>query len=285
MPLVCASAGRAAPRSETSLAVGRRPDPARRFLDLHRVGDPLLLANPWDAGFAKLLAAAGFQALATTSSGHAGSLGRRDGGVTCEEALAHAASIVQATEVPVNADLENGFASDAEGVAETARQALATGVAGFSIEDATGRKDDPIFARDVATARIEAAAAASAGLVLTARAENYVYGIQDLGDTIARLQAFQEAGADVLYAPGVVEPGEIRTLIESVDRPVNVLMLSGGLSVAELGRVGAARISVGGAFHGVAFAAVDAAARELLEQGTAGYLERARAGVKIRNAF
>ena len=180
---------------------------AAAFLELHRPGRPLLLPNPWDAGSAKLLASLGFEALATTSSGFAATLGRLDGWVTREEALVHAAAIVAATELPVSADLENGFAETPDGVAETAAGAVAAGLAGFSIEDFTGDDDDPIYPIEVAVERVAAAAAAAhsgpAHVVLTARCENHIHDRPDLPDTIARLQAYERAGADVLYAPGL----------------------------------------------------------------------------------
>ena len=182
-------------------------DKAERFLQLHHGPGPLLIPNPWDPGSAMLLEWLGFSALATTSSGFAATLGRLDGSVTRDEALGHAAAISAAATVPVSADLENGFSDSPEGVAETVRLATATGLAGCSIEDATGREGDPVYDRALAVDRVAAAAeAAHAGpgqLVLTARAENYLYGMPDLADTIARLQAYTEAGADVLYAPGL----------------------------------------------------------------------------------
>src|SRR6266550_3067311 len=194
------------------------------FLDLHTPGRPLLMPNPWDAGSAKLMASLGFQALETTSSGFAATLGRLDGNVTREEAIAHSRAIVEAVGVPVSADLENGFADDAEGVAETVRAAAAAGLAGCSIEDWSGAE---IYERQRAAERVGAGAEAarSGGLVLTARAENHIHDRDDLDDTIARLQAFQEAGADVLYAPGLTELDDIRRVVSSVDRPVNVLAL------------------------------------------------------------
>ena len=204
---------------------------ADRFLELHRSGHPLLMPNPWDVGSAKLLESIGFQALATTSSGFAATLGRLDGSVTREEALAHSATMVAGTPLPFNADLENGFADEPDGVAQTVRLAIDAGLAGCSIEDFTGRDDDPIYPLEQAAERIAAAAeAAHAGperLVLTARSENFLHGRPDLSDTIARLQAFQEAGADVLYAPGIRDADDIRSIVESVDRPVNVLPLPG----------------------------------------------------------
>jgi len=260
---------------------------ARRFLELHQPGVPLLIPNPWDAGIAKLLAHLGFRALATTSSGHAGALGRRDGHVLRDEALAHAAQIADATPLPVNADLEHGFAHAPEGVADTIRRAAGTGIAGCSIEDANREADDPIYEASLAAERVTAAAEQArredARLVLTARAENHLYGRRDLADTIARLQSFQEAGADVLYAPGLTDLGEIAQVVRSVDRPVNVLLLPGGPSVAELAGVGVARVSVGGAFHLVALAAVGAAARELLEEGTHGFWRQAVEGRRLRD--
>jgi 2-methylisocitrate lyase-like PEP mutase family enzyme len=257
---------------------------AERFLELHRPGRPLLLPNPWDAGSARLLAWLGFEALATTSSGSAATLGLLDGDIGAPQALAHSATVVEATDLPVSADLENGFADDADGVAATARGAVQAGLAGFSIEDYSGDDSAPIYETDRAAERVRAAAeAAHAGparLVVTGRCENHLHGRDDLADTIARLQAYQEAGADVLYAPGLTDSGQIRSLVESVDRPVNVLARPGMAPVPELAELGVARISVGGAF---AFAAIEAlveSARELREQGTYGFATRAGPGAK-----
>jgi 2-methylisocitrate lyase-like PEP mutase family enzyme len=250
-------------------------DKARQFLALHRPGDPLLLPNPWDLGSARLLASLGFQALATTSSGFAASLGRNDGSVSREEALIHGAVIVAASDLPVSADLENAFAHEPAGVAETIRLAIEVGLAGGSVEDFTGRQDDPIYDQRLAAERVaEAAQAAHAGpvpFVLTARAENYLHGRPDLADTIARLQAYQEAGADVLYAPGLRDISDIRQLIREVDRPVNVLAIAGAPPVPELADAGVSRISVGGSFAFAALGALVAAATELRDQGTYGY--------------
>jgi 2-methylisocitrate lyase-like PEP mutase family enzyme len=248
------------------------------------------MPNPWDAGSAKLLASLGFEALATTSSGFAATLGRMDGSVDREEALAHAASIVAATELPLSADLENCFADDPAGVATTVRLALDTGLAGCSVEDFGRRPDARIYDVGLATERVAAAAeAAHAGpvhLVLTARAENHICGHPDLADTISRLQAYQEAGADVLFAPGVIDIDDVRQLVASVDRPVNVLPGPGAPTVAELGEVGVRRISVGGAFAFAALAGVVDAARELCDQGTYGFRERSRVGLTAaREAF
>ncbi|HUN31282.1 MAG TPA: isocitrate lyase/phosphoenolpyruvate mutase family protein [Trebonia sp.] len=257
-------------------------DKASAFLDLHRPGDPLLLPNPWDQGSARVLASLGFRALATTSSGHAASLGRLDGSVSRDEALAHAAVIVAATDLPVTADLENCFAGDPAGVGQTIALAVGTGLAGGSIEDFTGDNDDPIYPIGLAAERVAAAAQAghSSGgrFVLTARAENYLHGRKDLADTIARLQAYAAAGADVLYAPGLTSLEDIRQVVKAVDRPVNVLAFAGAPSVSELAEAGVSRISVGGAFAFAAYGALADAATELRDQGSYGYLARSATG-------
>jgi len=262
---------------------------AARFLELHRGERPLLLANAWDVGSAKLLASLGFQALATTSSGYAASLGRLDYGVTREESLAHAAALVAATDVPVSADLEECFALDAAGVAETVRLALDAGLAGCSIEDWDPR-EQCLYEIDVAAERVAAAAeAAHAGsvhLVLTARAENHLRGNPDVRDTIARLKAYERAGADVLYAPALDDPDDLRELLAAVEMPVNVLARAATPPVAELAALGVKRISVGGGFAFVAYGAAVDAARELLDEGTYGFTERSAAGARaVRAAF
>jgi 2-methylisocitrate lyase-like PEP mutase family enzyme len=261
---------------------------AASFRALHRPGEPLLLPNPWDAGSARVLASLGFAALATTSSGFAATLGRLDGGVSRDESLAHSALLVAATDLPVSADLENGFADEPAGVAETVALAVQAGLAGCSIEDFTGRSDEPIYDEGLAAERIAAAAQAAHGgpvrLVLTARAENYLRGRPDLDDTIARLQRYQEAGADVLYAPGLTSPEDIEAVVTSVDLPVNVLALPGGPDVARLAELGVGRVSVGGAFAYVAIEALATAARELLEAGTLGYWQHAAAGRAVAAA-
>lgn len=255
---------------------------AEHFLALHHGTSPLLMPNPWDVGSAVLLASLGFQALATTSGGFAATLGRLDGSVTLEEAIAHAATIVAGTDLPVSADLENGFADSPEGVAETVALAAGTGLAGCSIEDFTRRPDDPIYELTLAVERVRAAAESAHGgaarLALTARAENYLHGRPDLADTIARLQAFQEAGADVLYAPGLTDLDDIRSLVGSVDVPVNVLALPGGPTVPELAALRVGRVSVGGAFAYAALGAAVTASRELLEHGTYGFWGLAAVG-------
>ena len=263
---------------------------AARLLELHTPGAPLLAPNPWDVGSAKLLESLGFEALCTTSSGAAGSVGGVDGSMTREAAVAAAGAIAGAVEVPVSADLENGFGDAPEDAAETIRQALAAGLSGGSIEDFTLRADDPIYAIEAAAERVRAAAevahAGTVRFVLTARAENLIRGRDDLPDTIARLQAYQEAGADVLYAPGLMDLGDVASVVQSLDRPVNVLVRPGGPTVAQLAEAGVARISVGGSFHYVAVAAVAAAARELREQGTTGFLEQVKEGAPIaRRAY
>jgi 2-methylisocitrate lyase-like PEP mutase family enzyme len=263
-------------------------DRAEQFRQLHHGTELLLLPNPWDVGSARLLASLGFAALATTSSGYAATLGQLDGSVTRDEALLHAAAVVAATDLPVSADLENGYGDSAEQVAETVRLALGTGLAGCSIEDFTGNADDPVYGRSAAAERISAAAeAAHTGptrLVLTGRAENYLHGRPDLADTIDRLQAYQEAGADVLYAPGLRELADIRTVVSSVDRPVNVLAVAGGPTMAELADAGVRRVSVGGRFAFAALGALVEAARELLGGNPTAVFERSALGMDAARA-
>ncbi|WP_111719774.1 isocitrate lyase/phosphoenolpyruvate mutase family protein [Homoserinimonas sp. OAct 916] len=258
------------------------PDLATSFLALHHGAGPLLIPNPWNVGSARLFASLGFRALATTSSGFAWTLGRWDGEVTREEALEHCGQIVRATPLPVSADLEHGFGDSPESVSETYELACRAGLAGASIEDSTGDPETPIREKEAAAERVRAAAQAChrgpAKLVLTGRAENFLHGRRDLADTIERLQAYQEAGADVLYAPGVTQLKDIRSIVTSVDRPVNVLAMADTPPVAALADAGVARISVGGAFAFAAVDAVQAAAKEFLEQGSYGYTARARSG-------
>jgi len=251
----------------------------RRFRDLHHRDSAFVIPNPWDVGTARILASTGFEALATTSVGYANSIGRQDHGVTRDEMIAHATTLCAATELPVSADLENGFGDDPETVAETIRLAAGAGLAGCSIEDSTNRNDDPIYAFEHSVDRIRAAVEEVRKLpfpfMLTARAENYLHGRKDLADTIKRLQAFQEAGADVLYAPGMTDVADIATMIRSVDRPVNVLAGMQGVhfDVDGLSRIGVKRISVGGALTRIAFAAVVRAAREMKEHGTFTFVD------------
>ncbi len=256
-----------------------------RFRALHRGDGPLLMPNAWDAGSAKLLAAVGFDAIATTSGGFAATLGRRDGSVTRDEVLDHCRTMVGATDLPVSADFEHGFADAPDAVAASVRLAAGTGLAGLSIEDFTGRADDPIYALDLAAARVEAAAeAAHAGdapLVLTARAENLLHGRPDLGDTIVRLQRFQAAGADVLFAPGIVTIADIRRVVDSVDLAVSVLVLPGAPPLPDLAAAGVARISVGSSLAFSALGAAATFARDLLERGEITYRESAAVGRAI----
>ncbi|MGH8430218.1 MAG: isocitrate lyase/PEP mutase family protein [Solimonas sp.] len=246
----------------------------RLFRSLHERESAFIIPNPWDVGTACLLAHVGFEALATTSAGYAFSVGQRDNTVGRDRMLAHAEVIAAATDLPVSADLENGFGDDPETVAETIRRAAATGLAGASIEDATNRPDDPIYRHELAVERVRAAAEVARSLpfpfMLTARAENYLVGRPDLADTIRRLQAYQEAGADVLYAPGLTSKDDIAAVVRSVDRPVNVLIGLQGvrLTLAELSEIGVKRVSVGSALSRAALGALLRAAREMHEHGT-----------------
>ncbi len=263
------------------------------FSALHQRPGCFVIPNPWDAGSSKLLASLGFEALATTSAGLAFSLGRADGKnqISREETFSNVRDIVTATTLPVSADLENGFHDDAVGVFETISLAGSVGLVGGSIEDATGDADNPIYAFELAVERITAAAEAAKALpfpfVLTARAENFLYGRLDLEDTIRRLQAFQEAGADVLYAPGLKSREDIATLVREVDLPVNVVMgLSGvSLSVAELTELGVKRISLGSSLNRAALGALLGAADEILTKGTFSFAENAAAYADLNTRF
>lgn len=243
------------------------------FRELHQADQTFLMPNPWDAGTARLLSRLGFAALGTTSAGLAHALGRPDGenALTRDETLANARAIATATRLPVSADLESCFATDPAGVAETIRLAAAVGVVGGSIEDATGEHADPILPLGLATERVAAAVEAARALpfpfTLTARAENYLYGRPDLADTIARLQAYEQAGADVLYAPGLPDLAAVGEVCAALSRPVNVLA-GPAFTVAELAGRGVRRISLGSALSRAALAAVLDAARELQQAGT-----------------
>ena len=252
-----------------------------RFRALHQQDAAFIIPNPWDIGTARLLAHLGFPALATTSMGYAFSMGRRDNTVGRDDMLRHIAAIVSATDLPVSADLENGFGHQPETAAETICLAAAAGAVGGSIEDASGDRHHPIYEKQYAQERIRAAAAAARSLnfefILTARAENYLHGRPDLSDTISRLQAYQEAGADVLYAPGITSKEEIVAVVKSVDRPVNVLMgLQGAqLTLSDLSEIGVKRISVGSALCRTALAAFLKAAQEMGDHGTFTFANRA----------
>ncbi len=247
------------------------------FKALHERPGAFVIPNPWNAGTARILEAFGFEALATTSAGHAFAIGLRDSAsaLTRDEILKNAKEIVEATDLPVSADLEDGFGTPPEACAETIRLACDAGLVGGSIEDATGDPANPIYDFTLSVERVAAAAeqAATLPFLLTARAENHIYGRPDLDDTIRRLQAFEKAGADVLYAPGLPSLDAIRTVCASLTKPVNVLMgLSGPTwSVAELEEAGAGRISVGGSFARAALGAFVRAAREVRDHGTFGY--------------
>jgi 2-methylisocitrate lyase-like PEP mutase family enzyme len=247
---------------------------ATEFRALHQRPGAFVIPNPWDSGTARLLGAFGFEALATTSAGLAFALGRRDGEITRDEALANAREIVAATPLPVSADLESCYGATPAEIMETIRLAAATGLVGASIEDTTGDASRPIHDLGEAVARVTAAVEAARSLpfpfTLTARAENFLFGRPDLDDTIRRLQAFERAGADVLYAPGLRDIESIRTVCASVTKPVNVVMgLSGpSFSVDDLAAAGVKRISVGSALARAALGAVHRAAREMREHGT-----------------
>src|SRR5277367_1275036 len=246
----------------------------RLFRALHQRDKAFIIPNPWDAGTARLLAHLGFEALATTSAGYAFSVGQRDNTIERDEMMTHVAKIVAATDLPVSADLENGFGDSPETVAGTIRLAAAAGLAGCSIEDMSRESGTPIYEHQHAVDRVRAAAETALALpfpfTLTARAENYLVGKRDLKDTIKRLQAYQTAGANVLYAPGLTSREEIAALVSSVDRPVNVVMGLQGvqLTPAELSAIGVKRISVGRALSRAALGAFLRAAREMREHGT-----------------
>lgn len=253
----------------------------RAFRALHERDHAFIIPNPWDVGTARLLQSLGFEALATTSAGFAFSIGKPDGAVDREAMLAHAADLVGATDLPVSADLENGYGDDPVSVAETVRLAADTGLVGCSIEDVGVRRQQAAYELSLAANRIRAAAEVVRSLpfpfVLTARAENYVIGHPDLRDTIERLQAYQEAGADVLFAPGLKSKQDIVTVIGSVDRPVNVVMGLQGvqLTLAELSEIGVRRVSVGSALSRAALGAFLRAAREMQTHGTFTFAEDA----------
>jgi 2-methylisocitrate lyase-like PEP mutase family enzyme len=252
---------------------------AERFRALHDRAGAFVIPNPWDIGTTRILEALGFEALATTSAGYAHSRGLKDGAKTIgrAEMLAHACEIVEASALPVSADLENGFGDAPEEAAETIRGAIEVGLAGASIEDATMNPADPIYDKALAVERIEAAVEAARSVdfpfMLTARAENFIHGRPDLDDTIARLQAFEAAGADVLYAPGLRTIEQIRTVCQAVSKPINVVAGLGGVAftVAELAEAGVSRISLGSTLSRLAYGAVIRAAKELQADGTFGF--------------
>jgi 2-methylisocitrate lyase-like PEP mutase family enzyme len=254
---------------------------AHAFRALHAGAEAFIIPNPWDVGSARLLAHLGFQALATTSAGFAFSLGRTDGAVSRDQVMTHIAALAAATDLPISADLENCFGHAPDVAAETITLAAAAGAVGGSIEDATGQPDQPIYEFAAAVDRVRAAAQAALALpfpfTLTARCENYLVGRADIADTIRRLQAYQDAGADVLYAPGLATQEDITSVVRSVDRPVNVLMGLQGvqLSRADLSELGVSRISVGGSLARAALGALLRAGREMRNEGTFTFAQQA----------
>ena len=263
---------------------------AESFRALHRREGAFIIPNPWDVGSARLLAALGFEALATTSSGFAYSLGRADGEVTLEETLEHCRVLCAATDLPVSADLENGYADDPVTAAKAITLAGNAGVAGGSIEDYGGNDSQSIYdfglAVERVTAAVEAARALPYAFTLTARAENLLHGRDDLDDTIRRLQAFEVAGADVLYAPGLTTLDQVRAVTDAVKKPVNVLatMLKGA-TLEQLAEAGAKRISIGGALACAALAPVLGAAAEMLDEGSFGWTSELASSAKVEELF
>ena len=256
-----------------------------RFRALHERGT-FVMPNPWDVGSARLLASMGFPALATTSLGHAASLGKPDQGVTRDELLDHVATLAAAVDLPLNVDAERCFADDPAGVAETVTLIAEAGAAGCSIEDYDPARG-AIDAVGVAAERVGAAAEAAhrSGMVLTARAENALYGIDDIDDTVARLRAYRAAGADVVYAPRLTDAGHIRRVVEATDAPVNVLAMRHGPSVPELAQLGVRRVSTGGPLARAAYGALRRAAEELLGPGTSTYQDEAITSADLDRAF
>ena len=263
---------------------------SERFVKLHARSGSFVIPNPWDAGSARMLTALGFEALATSSGAAAGTLGRRDGKITRAEALAHARAIVEATDLPVAADLEKGFGDSPDDAALTIREAAAIGLVGGSIEDSSGDATKPIYDLALATRRIEAAVAAArtapSKFMLTARAENFIRGNPDLDDTIARLKAYEKAGADVLFAPGLPDIDAVRKVCASLDRPFNFMVGIKGksFSVADLTAAGVKRISLATSLYRMAMTGLIEAAREVKDKGTFSYLDRSLATPDI-NAF
>lgn len=267
--------------------IATQHDKAARFRALHAGLQAFVIPNPWDAGSARLLAGLGFPALATSSGASAGVLGRRDGEITCGESLALARAVVEATDLPVSADLEKGFGDAPETVAQTICLAAQAGLVGGSIEDSTGDPEQPQFALDMAAARIEAAVAAARALdfpfTLTARAENFVCGHPDLGDTIRRLQAYERAGADVLFAIGLPDLDAVRAVCAAVGKPVNFMagMPGKSFSVVELQAAGVRRISMGTSLYKRAMHGLLTAAQEFSGAGSFSYVDHSLTGAQL----
>lgn len=269
----------------------RQKESIRTLRELNDQPGSFVIANAFDAGSARILESLGFRALATSSGAAAGVLGRLDGSLTREESLTHAAAIAAAVDIPVSADLERGFGDAPDAVAQTIRDAISLGLAGASIEDATGNAGAPIYPLAQAVERIaaavEAARATGTGFVITARTENFLNGVADLDDTIRRLQAFENAGADVLFAPGLPTLDAVRSVCASVRKPVNFMAGIPGrsFSVPELTAAGVKRISLASSLHSAAMSAVVVAAEEVLQHGTFGYLGRMAPAAKVRGAW
>jgi 2-methylisocitrate lyase-like PEP mutase family enzyme len=264
---------------------------AARFRALHQGPGAFVIPNPWDAGSARILTALGFQALATSSGASAGILGRRDGAISREESLKIARTIVEATDLPVSGDLEKGFGDAPHAAAATIRLAAEAGLVGGSIEDSSGNAERPIYEIKLATERVAAAVEAARALpfpfVLTARSENFLRGKPDLDDTIQRLQAFERAGADVLFAPGLPDLDSVRAVCKAVSKPVNFMVgLKGkSFSVAELQAAGVKRISLGGSLFRATMTGMLEAAREVKEKGTFEYVNRAITNAELSGFF
>lgn len=264
---------------------------AEAFRRLHERGSCFVIPNPWDQGSARILEHMGFKALASTSAGFAFSIAKQDLGITKASLMTHLAGVCQSTSLPVSADLQNGFGNDPEDVAVTILQAAKSGIVGGSIEDSSGDSGNPIYALELAAERVRHAAVAARSLgfkfTLTARAENYVNGHKDLQDTIRRLQAFQEAGADVLFAPGIATAEEIRQVVAAIDRPLNVLIGMPGmrLTVPQLQDLGVTRISLGASLARAAYGAMMRAATEILAQGSFDFTGQAATRKELEAIF
>jgi 2-methylisocitrate lyase-like PEP mutase family enzyme len=274
-----------------SAAMKTQIEKSEEFEQLHRQGHCFVIPNPWDAGSARLLEHLGCQALATTGAGFAFSQGKSDLSINAREMLPHLTQLCALTSLPISADLQNGFGHTPEEAAMTIIEAAKTGVVGCSIEDASGDPERPFYDLGLAKERIQHAAAAAKALgfkfMLTARAENYFYGNPDLADTISRLQAYQEAGADVLFAPGVQSKADIKSILDSIDRPLNVLMgLRGAqLTLAELGELGVTRVSLGGSLARTAYSAMINAMKDIMATGRFGYADNAISGKELNTIF